>query len=60
MQQVIDQYRATVKPMHDEYVDPSKRAADIMVHSDSQSHRGEVALQMLVNHVKVIASPLSL
>lgn len=57
MQQVIDQYGTTVKPMHDEYVEPSKLAADIIVHSDSNFHSGEVAVQLLVNHVKMLSLP---
>jgi uridine kinase len=28
---VIDQYRQTVKPMHDRYCEPSKRYADLIV-----------------------------
>ncbi|MDF1523754.1 MAG: hypothetical protein P1P87_13175, partial [Trueperaceae bacterium] len=28
---VIDQYRRTVKPMHDRYCEPSKRHADLIV-----------------------------
>ncbi len=31
VQSVIDQYLATVKPMHLEFVEPSKRYADIIV-----------------------------
>jgi uridine kinase len=31
MESVIDQYQSTVKPMHLEFVEPSKRYADIIV-----------------------------
>lgn len=49
--EVMQQYEETVRPMHEEYVEPSKRAADIIVHSH---HDGDpdVALNMIVNHLK--------
>ncbi|MBT9176825.1 MAG: Uridine kinase [Firmicutes bacterium] len=31
MESVIDQYLATVKPMHDQYVEPSKKHADVII-----------------------------
>ena len=31
MQSVIDQYTTTVKPMHEEFVEPSKRYADVII-----------------------------
>lgn len=31
MASVIDQYLATVKPMHEQYVEPSKRYADVII-----------------------------
>jgi len=31
IESVIDQYLNTVKPMHDAYVEPSKRHADIII-----------------------------
>ena len=48
---VMKQYSETVRPMHNEFVEPSKEAADIIVHS----HHGgnpDVALNMIVNHLK--------
>jgi hypothetical protein len=33
--QVIEQYNQTVRPMHLQYVEPSKLVADIIVHSTS-------------------------
>lgn len=32
---VVDQYRATVRPMHDQFVEPSKRYADFIVPGDA-------------------------
>lgn len=50
---VMKQYSATVRPMHNEFVEPSKQAADIIVHSH---HDGDpdVALNMIVNHLKCV------
>eukprot|EP00551_Chaetoceros_affinis_P002904 CAMPEP_0203641008 /NCGR_PEP_ID=MMETSP0088-20131115/6361_1 /ASSEMBLY_ACC=CAM_ASM_001087 /TAXON_ID=426623 /ORGANISM="Chaetoceros affinis, Strain CCMP159" /LENGTH=214 /DNA_ID=CAMNT_0050496349 /DNA_START=58 /DNA_END=702 /DNA_ORIENTATION=- len=48
---VMKQYSETVRPMHNEFVEPSKKAADIIVHS----HHGgnpDIALNMIVNHLK--------
>jgi len=44
-QSVIRQYLATVRPMHLEFVEPSKRYADIIV---PQGGRNEVAMSMIV------------
>lgn len=52
--QVVEQYLKTVRPMHEQFVEPSKRVADIVVHS----HDGvdpSVALSIIVNHLKVVA-----
>ena len=48
------QYSETVRPMHDEFVEPSKKAADIIIHSH---HDGDpnVPLAMIVNHLKCVA-----
>ena len=46
---VITQYRTTVKPMHEAFVEPSKRNADIIV-----PNGGETAppWEMLVHHIR--------
>lgn len=49
---VITQYLATVRPMHLEFVEPSKRYADIIV---PEGGRNEVALEMIVARVKSVA-----
>ncbi len=41
---VIDQYLATVRPMHLEFVEPSKRHADIII---PEGGRNQVAIEML-------------
>lgn len=46
---VIHQYLTTVKPMHDAFVEPSKRFADIIIPEGGQN---EVALEMLIGRVR--------
>lgn len=51
--EVIQQYHKTVRPMHDEFVEPSKKKADIIVHSSG--HSMDVAIKVLTNHIRVEA-----
>lgn len=46
---VISQYLTTVKPMHEQFVEPSKRRADIIIPEGGENI---VALQMLIERVK--------
>lgn len=50
---VIDQYVSTVKPMHLEFVEPSKRYADIIV---PQGGHNQVAVDMLLTLIRSLAS----
>lgn len=45
---VVEQYLTTVKPMHEQFVEPSKRAADIIV---LEGGRNLVALDMIIQRV---------
>lgn len=47
-QSVISQYRRTVKPMHDLFVEPTKQHADLIV---PEGGRNRVALQVLASYV---------
>jgi uridine kinase len=49
LESVISQYETTVKPMHDEFVEPSKRFADIIIPEGGQNHK---AIQMLLGGIK--------
>jgi uridine kinase len=49
MQSVIDQYLNTVKPMHLEFVEPSKRYADIII---PQGGHNVVAIDMLLTLIR--------
>lgn len=51
--QIIDQYAATVRPMHEEFVEPSKKKADMIVLSNCCDKSFSVALRMIksfLNH----------
>ena len=47
---IIRQYLTTVKPMHEQFVEPSKRRADIII---PEGGRNEVALDMLIHRIRV-------
>ena len=49
LESVVNQYLSTVKPMHEKYVEPSKRNADIIV-PEGGHHR--VALELLMERVR--------
>jgi uridine kinase len=53
VQSVIDQYLSTVKPMHLEFVEPSKRYADIIV---PQGGHNAVAIDMLLTLIRSISA----
>lgn len=49
LESVINQYLTTVKPMHEEFVEPSKRRADIIV---PEGGHNRVAMDMLMHRVR--------
>ena len=49
VESVLNQYMSTVKPMHDQYVEPSKKFADLVVLEGGKNH---VALDMIMNRVQ--------
>ena len=49
LESVIGQYLTTVKPMHEQFVEPSKRRADVIIPEGGQN---AVALEMVVQRVK--------
>ena len=46
---VITQYRETVKPMHDQFVEPSKRKANIII---PEGGRNEAAMEVIVELIR--------
>ena len=49
LESIIDQYLHTVKPMHEQFVEPSKKNADIII---PQGGHNRVALEMVVERVR--------
>lgn len=49
LESVLDQYQNTVKPMHEQYVEPSKKFADIIV---PEGGKNLVALDMIVGRIR--------
>ncbi len=49
MESVIDQYTNTVKPMHEEFVEPSKKYADVII---PEGGFNSVAVGMLIENIK--------
>ena len=51
MESVISQYTTTVKPMHEEFVEPSKKYADVII---PEGGFNSVAVQMLIQNIRSI------
>ncbi len=49
LESVVDQYLTTVKPMHEAFVEPSKKNAHIII---PEGGRNQVALDMLMERIK--------
>lgn len=48
MESVVEQYVTTVKPMHDEFVEPSKRYADVII---PEGGFNSVAVELLIESI---------
>ena len=53
MESVIDQYQSTVKPMHLEFVEPSKRYADVIIPLGGHN---TVAVDLLLTMLRSVAT----
>ena len=51
MESVISQYTNTVKPMHEQFVEPSKRYADVII---PEGGFNSVAVSMLIQSIRSI------
>lgn len=51
MESVIEQYISTVKPMHEEFVEPSKKYADVII---PEGGFNSVAVRMLIHDIQSI------
>ena len=53
---VIDRYQETLKPMHELYIEPSKRYADLIV---PQGGNNRVAIKLLTDYIRSLITPKS-
>ena len=53
MESVITQYTTTVKPMHEEFVEPSKKYADVII---PEGGFNSVAVNMIIENIKSLIS----
>jgi uridine kinase len=51
MESVIDQYINVVRPMHNQFIEPTKRYADIIIPEGGQNH---VAIDLMVTKIQTI------
>lgn len=51
LESVIHQYTTTVKPMHEQFVEPYKRYADLIIPRGGMNH---IAIEMLLHRIKAI------
>ena len=49
LESVVNQYLTTVKPMHELYVEPSKRKADVII---PEGGHNEVAMELLIRRIQ--------
>lgn len=51
LESIVEQYLATVRPMHLEFVEPSKRHADFIMPADDHN---PVAMEMIISRLKAV------
>lgn len=51
IESVEEQYLTTVKPMHDAYVEPSKKLADVII---PEGGHNKIALNMIMHHIEAL------
>ena len=56
VESVIEQYRLTVRPMHMEFVEPSKRFADIIIPEGGQT---EVGIDLVIQKIRSLVPRLN-
>ena len=49
LESVLNQYQQTVKPMHERYVDPSRKYANLVV---PEGGKNRVALDMIIGRIR--------
>jgi uridine kinase len=51
---VSEQYVRTVRPMHEEFVEPSKRFADVIIPEGGEN---EIAIDMIASRIRLLRAP---
>ena len=51
IESIISQYQTTVKPMHEEFVEPSKKYADIIIPRGGEN---QAAMDILKGHLNIM------
>jgi len=54
MEMVVDQYLTTVRPMHMEFVEPSRRFADVII---PEGGHNEVGIDLVIQKIKSLVPP---
>lgn len=49
LQSILDQYRNTIKPMHEAFIAPTKKQADLIIPRGAENEKG---IQILLEHIK--------
>ncbi|MCF0186478.1 MAG: uridine kinase [Bacteroidaceae bacterium] len=59
LERMIERYRAQIKPMHNQFVDPTKQYADIIIPSnfDKAAQLFEYYIQAILNQIKIQETP---
>jgi len=53
LESVVEQYLTTVRPMHEEFVEPSKRHADLII---PEGEDNQVAMDAILSRVETLLS----
>lgn len=51
VESILEQYAATVKPMHEEFIEPSKRYADVIIPRGGENTQGINMLKSYLKHI---------
>ncbi|MFA7615373.1 MAG: uridine kinase [Moheibacter sp.] len=57
LQEVLDRYRTTLKPMHEQFIEPSKNHADIII--PNMKKQNDPAIRVLATLIKDKLNPLT-
>lgn len=58
LEMLIDKYRNVLKPMHDEFIEPTKQHADIIIPNGGENVRAVAMMQMYILSALMVKSKL--